>query len=263
MQCRQPIAIRAIQFVGVAQSLNYDAIHDVLIVTGVDAANGPNPSPSNLTHTVIKITPDQARRVAARSRGPTPRCGAVDQIGSFGLDAQYFPLLHGSGFDPKRQKLYIGLAAAQSTDVIGEYSLTTGELTRIDAETGNDSLVGMAFNPATNCLVGVSSVSSGYDGAQLRTFNLSSGSWLPPVNLPSSFSAAGANDGEAHAFDAVSGVLYCFLYGPPTDPSSTPPLMLVAIAAASGSVVSATPAGPAGMCRTDASCVVQLAFAGP
>lgn len=187
--CSAPVALREIGYVGMGQSLDFDASSNSLILSGV-AAQGPN-----ATHAVYRAAADGT-------------CGPFKLVGKFG-DAAYIPMLHASSLDVDGQRLFVQLATGQNTVAIGVIDLNqpTGKyLTVIDEGSSPDtSLLCMHWDKQTKRLLGVA---AGSDGLTMHSLDPSgAGTWEPPKSLahvPTYWNTLGGNEGTASAFDAQS-----------------------------------------------------------
>ena len=253
-RCRSAVALKEIGYVGIGQSLDYDAEQDTLLLTGLDVPPpGPNAT-ANATHSVFR---------AALGTAEQPTCGPFTRVGHFGVGS-FAPMLHGSTLDAHGQRLFVDLAAEQSTTEIGVVSLSTGALSSLIPEGEPQSLVGLSYHAeggADGALVGVGSLGAGMDGVALRVYDIEANTWRV-ATLNETFVAAGGNDGEVSAFDSARGLLHCLLYVAPASNASDPALHLASVDVTAAQVVHHAPLGNVGICHDASdSCLLQLAMA--
>ena len=132
--CSAHVDVAEIQFVGIGQSLDYDASTDTLLLSGVSL---------NRTEHVVY-------------RGDASRtCGGFTKVGTYGL-SDYLPMLHASTLDAAAQRLYVGLAPSSDGAALGVIDLTGKAPMQVFDEAGapdlHDLLIGMHFDPGNGAV---------------------------------------------------------------------------------------------------------------
>ena len=245
--CSVAVPFHEVRFVGVGQTLDYDHVSDTLVLSGLVQ------DPTNSSHCTHKIL-----RMSSPSTGTCDK-RRFSRVGSFARDGAFFPIRHGSAVDGHGQKLFLGLSSSQTAGGIGVVDLRTGALEKVvPMANPGEGFIGMDWDAASQRLIGVASLTSGFDGAAYRTLDVKTGTWAS-TPLPPAFLAVGSNGGEMQAFDRATGTIYCTLYY--TSPTRAPLLAAVQ----NGSVVKYGDVrlGSVGMCPpgNEAECLLLLAWA--
>ena len=242
--CSAAVALREVGFVGLGQTLSFDAATDTLVLSGL-VANGSAPS-----HAVYR----------APALGG---CGPFSLVGSFGA-AAFVPTLHSSSLDADGQRLFVTLATSKTAAAIGVVDLsappgTGGMAVVAEGPAGaNDTLLSLHWDPKAQRLIGVVAATT---TLQLHSLDPSGGAaWGTPRALsgvPANWNALGGNAATASAFDAPSRRL--FLLAGHDDPASGDVAFdLATIDVDSASVVMHPPLAPVGMPGCN-SCLEALA----
>jgi hypothetical protein len=188
-------------FVGIGQSLDFDAVTDTLVVSGVN--------------------PNRSAHAVYRSGSPpsgTSCGGHVEHIGTFG-DSAFLPMLHASTMDAHSQRLFVDLALGkQGPAGVGVIDLTGKKPMRVIPEPPPHGLCAMHFDAKANRLKGIF-VAAGAPSLQLHSLNPEvGGKWDAPKDIsgvPSDWNMLAGNAGTVSTFDAASRSLF-FLAGTQT-----------------------------------------------
>ena len=227
--CSRALNLREIGYVGLGQSLDYDARTDTLVLSGIK---------NNKTgHAVY-------RSVAST-------CGPFTPAGTYG-DADYVPMLHSSTLDAAGQRLFVLLSTAQNAATsIGVVDLTGKAPLRTIAEgtpSPADVLVGMHFDTKNQSLVGITADPEA--GLLLHSLHVNGGgTWNPPRKLsgvPSSWNALFGNDGSVSTFDMASRRIF-FIAGTQDGQGNIVSQDLVAVDVDDAAVVSHPQLSPVGL----------------
>jgi hypothetical protein len=192
--CTAHVDVAEVQYVGIGQTLDFDATSNTLVLSGV--------------------TPDGSAHAVYRADATT--CGGFKKIGTYG-DAKYLPMLHASTLDAKGQRLFVDLAVLDeasnaSVPALGVIDLTGAKPFRVIAEEAtpdfHDLLIGMHFDARTSSLVGV--LGGGGAPLSLHRFDTTSGQWTATVvtGVPADWNTMGGNSGVVSALDADSRTLF-------------------------------------------------------
>jgi hypothetical protein len=188
--CTEHVDVAEVQYVGIGQSLDFDAMSNSLIFSGV--------------------TPDGKSHVVYRADATT--CGGFEKIGTYG-DAKYLPMLHASALDAKGQRLYVDLATDANVPALGVVDLTGAKPLQVIAEgttpDEHDLLVGMHFDAHTGHLLGV--LGGAGVPLTLHTFDTRSQTWAPGrliSGVPADWNTEGGNSGVVSTLDTASRTLF-------------------------------------------------------
>ena len=136
--CSKPVDVHEVGYVGMGQTLDYDASTKTLVLSGIVNAT---------SHGVF--------------RSPASGCGPFKAAGAYG-EAAFLPMLHSSTFDAAGQRLFLLLATTKSTTSVGVVQLGSGGgkplSMRVIAEGAtdpDDTLIGMHWDHATSSLYGI------------------------------------------------------------------------------------------------------------
>eukprot|EP00729_Bicosta_minor_P017297 gene17297-6575_t len=235
ISCSVHVPLREISFVGIGQSLDYDASTDELILTGIAMAPSGNHS---------RGLAGQAATTHAILKGPAAQCrpnGQLEfkQVGSFPI-ADYLPMLHSSTLDAKGQKLYVIVSLTKDELAVAVIDLATMTMTKTVAESAPDDAVnGLVWDSIGETLAGVSqSSATGAPGLVLRRLDVATGKWSS-TPITSEYGYVGGNAGTVKAMDTEKGILYAEICNPPTNPNDDCTLHIAGIDLASSKVVTA------------------------
>ena len=204
--CRGSIPFREVEFVGIAQSIDWDSHNNNLVLSGL------NNNVSNPGHTVY-------RTKGCTSQG---RVASITKVGTFG-EAVYAPMLHASAFDAERQRLFITVAPTKDTFTVGMLELDKAEeaeLTVFPADpTGEKTLLGMQFDPFSKTVVGVyPNAAGGIDLHSLAVDSEKRSSWNRTTLPKQNYTQLYGNEGSVSALDTENRLLYV-LAAQPADAS--------------------------------------------
>ena len=191
--CSTAVDVAEIQFVGIGQSLDYDAATDTLVLSGLCTSR-------NGSHAVY--------RSAARGG-----CGPFTHVGNFGV-GNFAPMLHASALDAAGQRLFVTLAPSQHGSAVGTIDLVAGGAMTVVGEGSapdlHDSLLCMHYDPGLARLIGVL-MSADRTGLEIHALDPDSGTWEQAkavTGVPKSWNALFGNSAIESAFDVANRALY-------------------------------------------------------
>ena len=153
-KCQSTVPLKEIGFVGIGQSLKYDATRDRLILTGLVGNSTGGVSHQILTADLGSHLTAAAAAVAAAAAA-APSCATFTKAGTFPL-AEQEPMLHSTAYDEKAQMLYTTIVPAKGEYALAVVDLQKQEMLRVELEGSPpvDEMTGMSWDIVTQSLIG-------------------------------------------------------------------------------------------------------------
>ena len=241
--CSKVIGLSEVGYVGIGQTLDYDATMDRLLLSGIDATN-------KTQHVVYGA--------------PADGCGPFTKVGAYGA-AGYLPMLHASALDADGQRLFVTVAPGKNTAAIGIIDLTGAAEMAVVAEgtpDPDDVLVGLHFDAKAKKLIGIVAAQA----LEFHSLDVEAQAWEAPkplAGVPSTWNAIGGNSAEVSAFSPSSRSLY-FLAGTSDQSTGDLSLEVARVDVDTAAVASHVPIQHSGICAGGPSsdCLMALTVVG-